>query len=127
MSAPAEHPSNKLYRGEAETFQQAMALVVRECEYEIARGGNVVEFDAHPDRYRPLTPAEREHYTRDDEQTRASFETYRDAARRALEIYRKHLDAAERAAVAEMRATGGDDMQMIADALEAGEYSGLAI
>ncbi len=44
-------------------------------------------------------------------------------ARQASEIYDRHVKAAEHAAVAEMRATGLED---IAAALETGEYSTLA-
>ena len=104
--------SNTLYRGEARDFLHAMELVQQECAAEKRIQQDLeAALRADGEAVEPSDPI---------------FDEYAANARRAAGIYRTHLDAARVAAAAEMRALG-EDMALFAEALESGEYSGLAI
>jgi len=105
-----QHPSELLYENEVRNFPHAMHLYVEQSRYEQELAEQHGEADSCTD-----------HYIREAE----------DEAKRALEIYDRHQEAAaqaavreKQAAVAEMRASG---LTHIADAYEHEHYSELSI
>jgi hypothetical protein len=102
MTDRAEHPSNRLYRGDVADFREAVRVHLDAIDYEARQArihGYGDELSA------PLAEARAE-------------------ANRALAIYLEEVAEAERRIVARLRAAGLDAW---ADALEAGTYEGLAI
>jgi|SRR5579859_1212330 len=102
------HPANRLYNGEAQTFEDAMRLVIAQC-----------------------TPTQD-----DNEATKELFRVYRVAARTALEIY-EQCERDEERTVSNLRQLTEDDklltspviehLREIAECIEEGDYTPLAI
>lgn len=104
--------SNKLYRGEVSSAEEALRTVVdgMDAEVEDTRLWNA-----------SLRPDEQRHRL-----SPTVFVTYRAVAHQALAIWRDEVKAAEKRAIERIRALGGNDAEQIADALEAEAYDGLA-
>ena len=109
------HPSNTLYGGGVDDFLVAMDLVIAECAAEMAwETGD----------------------TKIDEQTSREFNAFKSAALAARDMWRAQFgdisstdieeEEIERF-VATLREQNGKYFDEIADALEAGDYTGLAI
>jgi ABC-type Zn2+ transport system substrate-binding protein/surface adhesin len=106
------HPSNQLQRGQIANFEEGMRLYRQQMEYENALTERLA--DGQP-------------ITDQDRKLMESLSASGRKADEAAEIYRRHVAAAEAAAVAELRAKGDDDFTAFAEALESGDYSTLAI
>ena len=105
-STAKHHPSNELYNGEAESFEHAMELVIGACDYELRLFGN-------------------EHS--DDKLAAASIRKYRDKAANACAEYLERKRKIDEEFVHWLRSHDDEEMTAFADALESGDYSGLAI
>src|SRR5579864_2255483 len=95
------HPSNKLYAGEVRDFAEAMELVLAEFEFEARWSAGDPEVGAS---------------------IANSYEQIKLAVQAARAIYVKHIDAAMRAAAAEMLASPDENVRWIGDALKDGRY-----
>lgn len=98
-----DSPSNRLYRGEITDFRDAMHAVQGECTIEMGYFSGDKELDEKSD---------------------SGLQEFSRQANQALAIYVAQVQAAEKCAIEQMRAAG---LSEFADALESGDYSGLAI
>lgn len=123
------HPSNRLYRGEVTGFDEAMRLVVAECEWEMRHSLRAMhaEMDADPERFTDLSAEERAQMERDDDRMNADLIAYIAAAKNAAAIYAKCMKEAEAQARTLLVALDDGHADLIAKALETGDYSQLAI
>jgi hypothetical protein len=106
-----EHPSNHLFRGDVTDFYEAMRLVEAEFDFETAHA-----------------------FADDDADSRAWRERVRAvkaAVKKARSIYWKQMQEAMARAAAEMREAAeheqDTDLAWIANAVQSGDYSRLAI
>lgn len=108
------HPSSRLYNGEIGTFVEAMHVYQCQMRHE----NRITEHLALVDK-KPITANERNLMTR--------LEILAKKAAEAVEIYWKHMKAAEQAIEAELRAKDDQNFTAFADALATGDYHDLAI
>jgi hypothetical protein len=108
------HPSNRLSRGEVTSFEEAMRVYREQMAYE-----NGLTEKLSQEYNQPITPEDRKLMHR--------LCVSGTKAAQALSIYYRHLKTAKDATVAELQAMGDDEFTAFADALESGDYSGLAI
>lgn len=107
--------SNKLADNDVTDFAHAMALVQLMCLHE-----REVDLRTRRQLARDLGLPEPDSCWVSD----GPCEVLRQAAKRALEIHNEELDAADARAAERMRAEG---LGELADALESGDYRGLAV
>lgn len=98
-------PSNRLYNGDVSDFLSAMEAV----EAEYLQEANAIEGEK-------LEGCDT-----------AEFRSVAALAQTAAGIYRTHLQEMHAVVATQLRATGSEDMARFADALESGDYSGLAL
>ncbi|MGZ6281830.1 MAG: hypothetical protein ACXWQ5_00930 [Ktedonobacterales bacterium] len=120
MRTTSYHPSNVLYRGEAEDFAQAMQLVLDECDTELLNAQTLVPDDEF------MTEGEIERLV-------VGLERYKDAASLALLTYNKAIqsgcddEAARLAVYSAYGASDDGDLRAIAEAAYEDDYAALAI
>lgn len=112
------HPSNRLYSNDVSGFDEAMQLVEQECDWEIAQSVSISVGVQNPDIVKQLAE--------DGKAIRATLADFKQKARRALDEYRRGGRTVSEF-LAWLRSHDDHDMRQFADALEAGDYSGLAI
>ena len=104
--------SNALSRGEIRDFAEAMGAVI---------DGMAAEHRESVRWNESLGP---------DEQALkwdyAAMDAYGDAAREAMRLYAAEMEQVKKRVAEQLRAKGSGEFEQIADALESGEYSGLA-
>lgn len=106
--ANQEHPSNRLYSGEVGDFYDAMRLVRAEYDYEARHAFDGDDGDAIA--------------------FRETVKAVNQAVDRAQSIYHQCMEEARLKAAALMRAEEGTHyLTWIADAVDSGDYSQLAI
>jgi hypothetical protein len=111
----ATHPCTKLQNGEIHSFNDAMQTLIEQQEFEMDYGiASAIKHDPQN--------VEKEH-----ELKRQAMEQIRSQVKQATEIYDHIVGPAIKQAAAEMRATGDQQLEAIADAIESNDYSGLSI
>ncbi len=109
-----EHPSARFQRDEITTFDEAMTVYVEQFDYERR------QYNELSREYGPYPSSEREQMMESHAATKRNVE-------RARAIYDEIVTQALKRAAGAMRATGDNEMKMFADAVETGNYSGLAL
>lgn len=121
---PPQHPGDVLNAGVVDDFARALELVQAQCKLEAEISSQI-----QPDEY----------WTTDDkQQLLADFAHFAEVAREVAAEWAEQMAVVERvrqraeqqataAVVASLRASGDEDRQLIADALESGDYRTLAL
>lgn len=109
-----EHPSNRLYDNDVEDFLEAMDLYRAQIERENALTiKQVSEWKLD--------------FSKEDREFMGFLVEQSNKAWVAKEIYRTYIHRGEAKVIAKLRAKNDETFNEFADALEYGDYSGLAI
>jgi hypothetical protein len=115
MTTKRPHPSNTLYRGECQSFEEAMRLVAAQVDFELSTFSELVRISGGA----PITENENN--------LNGNLKAWKRKALVVLNEYNARKAKVDEEFAVWLRSQNDDEMNDFADALASGDYSGLAI